>query len=95
MRLLAVLVAFGTRRADLGWSVLWQTAVPVALGLGLAVVGGCGLGLTLLHLVGKSAPDWSVIWPMTGAGAALVLVVTLLSLPPLWRLMRPDGLRTE
>ncbi|MGW7246385.1 ABC transporter permease [Streptomyces decoyicus] len=94
-RLLAVLVAFGTRRADLGWSVLWQTAVPVALGLGLAVVGGCGLGLTLLHLVGKSAPDWSVIWPMTGAGAALVLVVTLLSLPPLWRLMRPDGLRTE
>ncbi|WP_406208530.1 ABC transporter permease [Streptomyces decoyicus] len=94
-RLLAVLVAFGTRRADLGWSVLWQTAVPVALGLGLAVVGGCGLGLTLLRLVGKSAPDWSVIWPMTGAGAALVLVVTLLSLPPLWRLMRPDGLRTE
>ncbi|MCL7497372.1 ABC transporter permease [Streptomyces sp. MCA2] len=94
-RLLAVLVAFGTRRADLGWSVLWQTAVPVALGLGLAVVGGCGLGLTLLHLVGKSSPDWSVIWPMTGAGAALVLVVTLLSLPPLWRLMRPDGLRTE
>ncbi|WP_244418902.1 ABC transporter permease [Streptomyces hygroscopicus] len=94
-RLLAALVAFGTRRADLGWSVLWQTAVPVALGLGLAVVGGCGLGLTLLHLVGKSSPDWSVIWPMTGAGAALVLVVTLLSLPPLWRLMRPDGLRTE
>ncbi|WP_405408605.1 FtsX-like permease family protein [Streptomyces decoyicus] len=94
-RLLAVLVAFGTRRADLGWSVLWQTAVPVALGLGLAVVGGCGLGLTLLRLVGKSSPDWSVIWPMTGAGAALVLVVTLLSLPPLWRLMRPDGLRTE
>ncbi|MGW9171571.1 FtsX-like permease family protein [Streptomyces decoyicus] len=94
-RLLAVLVAFGTRRADLGWSVLWQTAVPVALGLGLAVVGGCGLGLTLLRLVGKSSPDWSVIWPMTGAGAALVLVVTLLSLPPLWRLMRPEGLRTE
>ncbi|MCX5445029.1 FtsX-like permease family protein [Streptomyces nigrescens] len=94
-RLLAVLVAFGTRRADLCWSVLWQTAVPVALGLALAVVGGCGLGLTLLRLVGESSPDWSVIWPMTGAGAALVLLVTLLSLPPLWRLMRPDGLRTE
>ncbi|MFG2491577.1 ABC transporter permease [Streptomyces caniferus] len=94
-RLLSVLVAFGTRRAALGWSVLWQTAVPVALGLALAVVGGSGLWLLLLRLVGTSSPDWSVIWPMAGAGAALVLLVTLLSLPPLWRLMRPDGLRTE
>jgi len=94
-RLLSVLVAFGTRRAQLGWSVLWQTAVPVALGLALAVVGGCGLGLTLLRLVGESSPDWSVIWPMAGAGAALVVLVTLLSLPALWRLMRPEGLRTE
>ena len=33
-RLLAVLVAFGTRRSTLSWSVLWQSAVPVALGLG-------------------------------------------------------------
>lgn len=37
-RLLSVLVAFGTRRATLGWSVLWQTAVPVVLGLAVAVV---------------------------------------------------------
>jgi uncharacterized membrane protein YccC len=28
-------------------------------------------------------------------GAAVVAVVTLLSLPPLWRMMRADGLRTE
>ena len=28
-RLLAVLVAFGTRRSTLGWSLLWQSAVPV------------------------------------------------------------------
>jgi hypothetical protein len=32
---------------------------------------------------------------MAGAGAGVVLSVTALSLPPLWRLMRPDGLRTE
>jgi hypothetical protein len=32
---------------------------------------------------------------MTGIGAAVVLVVTLASLPPLLRLMRPEGLRTE
>ncbi len=30
-----------------------------------------------------------------GAGAGLIAVVTLASLPPLWRLMRPEGLRTE
>ncbi|GAA0487238.1 ABC transporter permease [Streptomyces olivaceiscleroticus] len=94
-RLLSVLVAFGTRRATLGWSVLWQTALPVGLGLALAVAGGSGLGVTLLRLVGKSDPDWSVLWPPVATGAGLVLLVTLVSLPPLWRMMRPDGLRTE
>jgi hypothetical protein len=32
---------------------------------------------------------------MIGAGAGLILLVTLVSLPALWRLMGPDGLRTE
>ena len=32
---------------------------------------------------------------MTGIGGGVILLVTLLSLPPLWRMMRPDGLRTE
>jgi hypothetical protein len=32
---------------------------------------------------------------MSAIGGAVVLAVTLLSLPPLWRLMRPDGLRAE
>ncbi|GAA2660736.1 FtsX-like permease family protein [Streptomyces lunalinharesii] len=94
-RLLSVLLAFGTRRATLAWSVLWQTAVPVALGLVLSVAGGAGLGLALLRMAGKSTVDWSVVWPLVAAGSGLVLVVTLLSLPPLWRMMRPDGLRTE
>ncbi len=94
-RLLSVLVAFGTRRATLGWSVLWQTAVPVALGLALALAGGAGLGVALLRMAGKATFDWSVVWPLPAAGAALVVLVTLFSLPPLWRMMRPDGLRTE
>ncbi|MGW7005054.1 FtsX-like permease family protein [Streptomyces sp. NPDC054933] len=95
-RLLAVLVAFGTRRRTLGLSVLWQAAVPVVLGLALAVAGGLGLGAVLLKMV--KAPvhfDWPGITALTGAGAAVVLLVTLLSLPPLWRMMRPEGLRTE
>jgi hypothetical protein len=33
--------------------------------------------------------------PIVGAGAAVIALVTLAGLPPLWHLMRPDGLRTE
>ncbi|MFI1222534.1 MULTISPECIES: FtsX-like permease family protein [unclassified Streptomyces] len=94
-RLLSVLVAFGTRRSTLGWSVLWQTAVPVVLGLAVAVAGGLGLGGTLAWMIGKPVSDWWLFWPLVGAGGALIVLVTLLSLPPLWRMMRPEGLRTE
>ncbi|MGW6349697.1 ABC transporter permease, partial [Streptomyces sp. NPDC055080] len=94
-RLLSVLVAFGTRRTTRGWSVLWQTAVPVVIGLAVAVLGGLALGATLTWMIGKTVSDWLLFLPMVGAGAGLILLVTLLSLPSLWRLMRPDGLRTE
>lgn len=94
-RLLSSLVAFGTRRTTLSWSVLWQTAIPIVLGLLLAAAGGLGLGLVLLAMVDKTVTDWWVFLPVTGVGAALIATVTLLSLPPLWRMMRPDGLRTE
>ncbi|MGA4839855.1 FtsX-like permease family protein [Streptomyces sp. G45] len=94
-RLLAALTAFGTRRGSMAWSVLWQTAVPVVLGLVVAVSGGLALGTVMCRMVDQPVADWWVFLPLTGAGAALVAVVTLLSLPPLWRMMRPDGLRTE
>ncbi|MFF8915454.1 ABC transporter permease [Streptomyces sp. NPDC015032] len=94
-RLLSVLVAFGTRRTTLGWSVLWQTAVPVLIGLVVAIVGGIGLGAVMVRMISKKVTDWWLFLPMAGAGAALILLVTVLSLPPLWRMMRPDGLRTE
>ncbi|MFJ3581330.1 FtsX-like permease family protein [Streptomyces sp. NPDC090127] len=94
-RLLSSLVAFGTRRTTLCLSVLWQTAVPIGLGLALAVAGGLGLGVVLLKMIGKQVVDWWVFLPVTGVGAAMVAAVTLLSLPPLWRLTRADGLRTE
>ncbi|MEU2246454.1 FtsX-like permease family protein [Streptomyces sp. NPDC019224] len=94
-RLLSVLVAFGTRRVTLGWSVLWQTAVPVVIGLAVAVAGGLALGAALCWMVDKQVTDWLAFLPLAGAGGALILLVTLLSLPPLWRMMRPDGLRSE
>ncbi|MGW2782021.1 ABC transporter permease [Streptomyces populi] len=95
-KLLSALVAFGTRRRTLSMSVLWQTAIPIALGLGLAAVVGLTLGTVLLKMTGTSVSvDWVSVLSMTGVGAGVVLLVTLLSLPPLVRLMRPDGLRTE
>ncbi|MFE7464953.1 ABC transporter permease [Streptomyces sp. NPDC057499] len=94
-RLLSVLVAFGTKRSTLGWSVLWQTAVPVVIGMVVAVAGGLGLGATLIYMIDKEVTDWWLFLPMAGAGAALIALVTLVSLPPLWRMMRPEGLRTE
>ncbi|MFI7009014.1 FtsX-like permease family protein [Streptomyces sp. NPDC050145] len=94
-RLLSVLVAYGTRRSTLAWSVLWQTAIPVVLGMGLAVAGGLALGWLTLRMAGKPVTDWLLFLPLVGVGAAAILAVTLLSLPPLYRLMRPEGLRTE
>ncbi|WP_128381522.1 FtsX-like permease family protein [Streptomyces cavernae] len=94
-RLLSVLLAFGTRRSTLAWSVLWQTAIPVFVSTVLASAGGLALGHVMLGMVQKPAKDWWVFLPYAGVAAGLVLLVTLVSLPPLWRMMRPEGLRTE
>jgi hypothetical protein len=95
-RPLAALVAFGTPRATVARSILWQTAIPVAIGLAIAVATGAGLGAALLRMVGEPvAFDLASIAGMAAAGGAVVLLVTALSLPALRRTMRPEGLRTE
>ncbi|GGN33407.1 FtsX-like permease family protein [Streptomyces fuscichromogenes] len=95
-KLLSSLIAFGTRRRTLTLSVLWQTAIPIALGLLLAMTVGLTLGGVLMKMTAVPLRvDWPSVLSMTGVGAAIVLAVTLLSLPALLRLMRPDGLRTE
>lgn len=94
-RLLSVLVAYGTKRSTLAWSVLWQTAIPVVLGMAVAVTGGLALGWLMLRLLSKPVTDWLVFLPLAGVAAALIAAVTLLSLPPLYRMMRAEGLRTE
>lgn len=95
-KLLSALVAFGTRRRTLGLSVLWQTAIPITLGLALASVVGLTLGAVLLRMTNRDVGvDWPSVLSMTGIGAGVVVLVTALSMPPLLRLMRPEGLRTE
>jgi len=95
-QLLAVLVAFGTRRRTLGGSVLFQVAIPVVLGLALAVVTGSVLALALQAAVDAPlAFDWRGVGVASGAAALVVLLTTAASLPLLWRLARPTGLRSE
>jgi hypothetical protein len=95
-KLLSALVAFGTRRRTLGLSVLWQTTIPIALGLVLATAVGLTLGAVLLRMTNvEVSVDWSGVLSMTGIGAGVVVLVTALSMPPLMRMMRPEGLRTE
>jgi hypothetical protein len=95
-RLLAVLVAFGTPRTVLTRSVLYQVALPVLLGLALAVLGGVGLGTLLLAVAGAPAGvPWGSVAALAGLGAVVIALTTLISLGPLWRMMRPDGLRAE
>jgi ABC-type antimicrobial peptide transport system permease subunit len=95
-RVLAVLSAVGTPRSTMAWSILWQAAIPVVGGLALAVVLGAALGTVLVAIVhlGPSY-DWGAIALMTAAGAAVIAAVTLLTLPMLWRMMRPEALRVE
>ncbi|WP_051834833.1 FtsX-like permease family protein [Streptomyces sp. NRRL S-15] len=92
-KLLSALVAFGTRRRTLSLSVLWQTALPVGPGLIPATAVGVTHGAVLLKMTRTPVTmDWASILSMTGVGA---VVVSLLSLPPLLRRMRPEGLRTQ
>ncbi|MFF6991955.1 FtsX-like permease family protein [Streptomyces sp. NPDC010273] len=95
-RLMAVLVAFGTRRRTLAGSVLWQTVLPVGLGLLVAALIGTTLGTTLLGLLGRPVfHDWNTLLAMAGIGAAVSVGVTLLTLPTLWRAARPRGCGTS
>ncbi|MCX4461295.1 ABC transporter permease [Streptomyces sp. NBC_01728] len=95
-RVLAVLVAFGTPRRTLSRSILWQTALPVAMGLLVAGLVGTTLGSALLSLIGKTAVyDWSSMLAIAGIGAVASVAVTMLTLPTLWRSSYPQNLRYE
>ena len=94
--MLAVLCAFGTPRLTLGLSVVWQTLLPVALGMLLAICFGLGLGAALMRIASLPVDfDWGAIAILAGVGAGVVVAVTAFTLPLLWRQMHPDALRAE
>ncbi|TQM82296.1 FtsX-like permease family protein [Saccharothrix saharensis] len=95
-RPLAVLAAGGVPRGALGRSLLWQNAVPLLLALVVAVGVGGGLAVLLLRIISQPVVlDWPGIGVLSAAAALLVVIVTLLSLPSLWRATGALGLRSE
>ncbi|MEU3018760.1 FtsX-like permease family protein [Nocardiopsis sp. NPDC007018] len=95
-RVHAVLTAFGARRRTLVASALWQTALPVLLGIALAAAAGIALGALVQRVAGLPvafAPAHILV--IVGAGLGVALLTTLAAVPALLRTMRPDGLRSE
>lgn len=95
-RVHSVLTAFGARRTTLVGAVLWQTTVPVVLGVATACVFGFALGALMLGATGLPMTfDVAEIVTIAAAGAGAIVLTSLITLPVLLRTMRPDGLRSE
>ncbi|HEX4701608.1 MAG TPA: FtsX-like permease family protein, partial [Pseudonocardiaceae bacterium] len=95
-RPLAMLSAAGVSRSALARSLLWQTAVPVGVGVLAATATGIGLAALVLRM--SSTPmvlDWADIGVFGGAAVGLVLLVTAATLPALRNATRLSSLRTE
>ncbi|KIH99812.1 hypothetical protein LP52_05895 [Streptomonospora alba] len=95
-RELAVLAASGVDRRTLALSVLAQATIPLAVGLAVSLAVGVPLGAALLRIAEVPvAFDIGGIAAITAASAAVVLSVTVLSLPALAKAIRPENLRAE
>jgi hypothetical protein len=95
-RPLAMLSASGVPRSVLAMSMLWQVAVPVALGVVAAIGTGVGLAFLVLRISGTAfAPDWAAVGLFSAAAVVLVLLVTAATLPALRGATRLSALRTE
>ncbi len=96
-RSLAALMANGVGRGVLARSLLWQMAIPVAVGVVIAVIEGIALDWLLLRSVGhrELAVDIPAILFLTATAAVAVLAVTAVTLPALWRTTSLEQLREE
>jgi ABC-type antimicrobial peptide transport system permease subunit len=95
-RPLAVLAASGVPQGVLARSLLWQVALPIALGVLVAVLTGVGLAGLIVRLTGDPlAIDWLGVGVLSAAAAALSVLVTAMTLPFLRSATRLTSLRTE
>lgn len=95
-RPLAGLTAAGVRFRTLALSVLWQSAIPLLVGIVLAVVGGLALAALALRMqIGVFAVDWPEIGALCAAAVLAVPAVTALALPTLRAAVSVQHLRTE
>ncbi|MEV0676645.1 ABC transporter permease [Actinosynnema sp. NPDC050436] len=90
----AVLTANGVPRRVLAAAAVWQSAIPTALGLGLAVPVGLGTAWLVVP-VERFHVDWAELATTVAMAAFVVLAVSLCTLPALRHAIRPEGLRTE
>lgn len=95
-RPLAVLAAGGVPLGAIARSLLWQIALPIGLGVVVAVVVGIGLaGLMMRLSVDQLLIDWVGVGVMAGMAAVLGLLVSVVTLPFLRSVARVESLRTE
>ncbi|RJQ87663.1 FtsX-like permease family protein [Amycolatopsis panacis] len=95
-RPLAALSASGVPVSVLAKGSLWQTAIPVGVGVVLAVATGIGVTTPILRLAGLPYTfDVGAIAILIGAAVLAVVAVTAATLPLLRSVTRLDGLRAE
>ncbi|MGQ0839360.1 FtsX-like permease family protein [Actinokineospora sp.] len=95
-RPLAILAAGGVPTGALARSLLWQIAVPIGLGVAVAVVTGIALGGLVMRLsVDPLIVDWAGVGVMASAAAVLGVLVSLVTMPFLRSATRLNSLRTE
>ncbi|OXM63175.1 FtsX-like permease family protein [Amycolatopsis vastitatis] len=95
-RPLAALSAAGVPIGVLARGALWQTGIPVVVGVVLAVAAGLGLTAPILRLADRTMIiDVPVLLALAGATVAAVLLVTGLTMPLLRQVTRLDTLRSE
>lgn len=95
-RTIAMLAATGVPVRVLARSVVWQNAIPLLLGIATAVVTGIGLSALGARLTNATfTVDWLAVGVLSATAAALVLLVTTVTLPSLRGAARLASMRTE
>ncbi|MFT7836232.1 ABC transporter permease [Saccharothrix sp. BKS2] len=90
----AVLAANGVPHRVLAVSALWQSAVPTALGTGLAVPVGVGTAWLVVP-TSSFRVEWTEIAAPVASAAVVVLAMSVCTLPALRSAIHPTALRTE